>query len=213
MEKSLFQFTSYDESKQREVLVTESQPDYTDEDISMAHRSGFEQGYIKGREDGVQEGHTKAVNEVDQEIRLQLKAMVEKLSQIVTEQSIQSNYLQDNTLILCQAIFRKILPQYMEANANNEMVNKLKLIVSKLRHKQPVTIRVHPEREVFLKENLQMLFPNIFENVSIETLETLHPFDFEINWDQGGSRWSMDETIQKIEAIMFLNSNNNEVTP
>jgi hypothetical protein len=53
-----------------------------------------------------------------------------------------------------------------------------------------------------------MLVPTIFDHISIETSAELHPFDFDIHWDQGGARWSMEEVVQKIENIMFPSSNN-----
>jgi hypothetical protein len=214
MEKNIFRFTNYDVSEENGVLPEEAQHNYTDEDISIAHRSGFEQGYAKGHEEGVQEGHRKSNEEIHRSIQLQLKNISEKLSQILAEQSVQSTFLEKNSLFACQAIFQKILPLYMEKNMNNEMLNKVKMILSHLRQKQPIVMKIHPEREVFIKENLQMLLPGVFQDICIETIGEMHPFDFDIYWDQGGARWSMNEVIEKIEKIMLsnINTQENEVT-
>lgn len=207
MEKNIFRFTNYDVSEENGVLPEEAQHNYTDEDISIAHRSGFEQGYAKGHEEGIQEGYRKSNEEIHRSIQLQLKGISEKLSQILAEQSVQSTFLENNSLTVCQAIFQKILPLYMEKNMDNEMLSKVKMILSHLRQKQPIVIKIHPEREIFIKENLQMLFPAVFQYISMETISEMHPFDFDISWDQGGARWSMNEVIQKIETIMLSNTN------
>ncbi len=159
---------------------------YNDEDLQAAREEAFASGQSVGFEKGYEEGQASAIHEHENEMASLLKAFNENIDQLIVETKFYNDNYAADLFDTTYAIFKKVLPRYIEDNGKQEVHKFVDQILKKILKKQQISIKVNPSMEESITEFLKS--ENVdFDHINIFGSNQLDQLECSIEWIDGGA--------------------------
>jgi flagellar biosynthesis/type III secretory pathway protein FliH len=172
---------------------------YNDEDIHLAKEHAFEEGQRAGYENGYEEGRAMALTTNAVETASLLQAFNEKLDELITHmKSYNDNYAVD-LFDATYAIFKKVLPYYIEKNGKGEIHSFIDQILKNILKKQEISIKVKSSLQESITEFLKSENVNL-DYINISAEDKYSQFECAIEWVDGGASLNIEELYDLIEC-------------
>lgn len=172
---------------------------YNDEDIHLARKEAFAEGQNSGFQVGFEEGQEAAIGNYDIEMRSFLKTFNNKLDDLIIQMNLYNKHYAADLFDTTYAIFKKILPHYIEKNGKDEIHNFVNQILKNILKKQKILIKVGP---AFQESIIQFLEnENVdFEHINIVAENKYSQLECAIEWMDGGALLNIEDLYSQIES-------------
>lgn len=165
---------------------------YNDEDLQVARDEGFGAGQSIGFEKGYEEGQASAISAHKMEMKSLLKAFNENIDQLIVQTKFYNDNYAADLFDTTYAIFKKVLPRYIEDNGKQEVHKFVDQILKKILKKQQISIKVNTSMEQSITEFLKS--ENVdFDHINIFGVNQLNQLECSIEWIDGGASLNINE--------------------
>ena len=171
---------------------------YNDEDIHLAKEKAFAEGQSAGYKNGYEEGKAIALTTHEIEMSSFLEAFNEKLEKLIFQMKAYNDNYAADLFDATYAIFKKVLPSYIEKNGKGELHNFIDQILKNILKKQEISIKVSPNLKESITEFLKSGNVNV-DYINILEEEKYNQFECAIEWVDGGASLKIEELYDLID--------------
>ena len=182
-----------------EAEVEIEAPTFSQQDIDSARNEGFE----RGREEATRELATA----VERQTLDMLATIGTRLNELFeSEQQADAAHARE-AVVVSLSIVRKLFPHLSDAHGAQEVEALVLRAMSELTEETKVTLRLHPDMLVLMKEKISALAAETRFKGSIEFHgdEAMEKSDCRITWGMGGIARSTADIWHKIDEIVEEN--------
>ena len=180
---------------EQKIVIT-----YTEDEVNIIQDRALEEGRNQGFDEGFLKGKEEALTEHDLALQSLLMKMEQKMEEILQNQEEYLEKLEFNSKTLFYAFVKKMMPHYVKKYGLLEMENFMTDFFGHILRKNNITVNVHPN----LKEPLKNQLISNGYNVDFLTFngdEHLTERQIEIEWENGGARYDMDQIYTLVDDI------------
>jgi len=191
-----------EEAEPEEVIPTFSQ-----EDIEVARREGFQAGK--------EEGLHASLDSVERQMSATLGNLENQITRIIDEQNTANEDASHLALSVAVSIARKMLPEMASSNAVNEIELVIKDVLPRLIEEPRITVRLHGNVEAGITSRLESLTGKLGYHgvISVYPDSDITIGDCRLEWSCGGADRNTKALWREVDDIIARNFHKALETP
>ncbi len=187
------------EDAEEELEPEEIIPTFSEEDLEIARKEGFQAGK--------EEGLNASLDSIERQVSATLGKMETEITRLIDGQKETNDETAHLALSVAVSIARKMLPEMASRNALEEIGLVIENILPRIIDEPRLTVRVHGDVEADVNSRLETLAANAgFEGLVVVNPDNeLDIGDCRLEWSCGGAERNAEALWRDIDGIIARN--------
>ncbi|SHH79702.1 FliH/SctL family protein [Cognatishimia maritima] len=172
---------------------------FTEEELGKLMSEARQQGEAQGHAEGLAEGRREAQAEIQAQAVAATQALRDQLAVFVSQDTERRAELERDLIDMVLEIAERVVPDFIKLHSAEQVQTRLAEAISKGARHAELEIRVSPETEALLAQNIAQITPPdqpVAPKLMADT--TLRNGEAKMTWENGLMTYSLDRVCDEI---------------